>query len=100
VLFLVRIDVHLPPVMDPDDRRELLRREREVVLSYQREGRLQHLWRIVGNLSNFGVYDVEDNDELHQLISSFPLFPFMTTQVTPLALHPSALSEQPEGSSE
>jgi muconolactone D-isomerase len=99
MIFLVRIDVHLPPAMDPDDRSDLMRRELEVALRYQREGRLRNLWRIVGKPSNFGLYEVDDNEELHQMISSFPLFPFMTTSVTPLASHPSVLQEHPDDSS-
>ena len=32
-----------------------------------------------------------DNDELHDLLSGLPLFPFMDITVTPLATHPSAI---------
>jgi muconolactone D-isomerase len=34
---------------------------------------------------------VQDNDELHALLSSLPLFPYMDIQVTALARHPSAI---------
>jgi muconolactone delta-isomerase len=33
--------------------------------------------------------DVESHDELHQILSGLPLFPYMDVQVTPLAKHPS-----------
>ena len=48
-----------------------------------------HIWRIVGEYSNFSVFDVAGNDELHELLSGLPLFPYMDIHVTPLATHPS-----------
>ncbi|WP_280496657.1 muconolactone Delta-isomerase family protein, partial [Nocardia farcinica] len=30
-------------------------------------------WRIVGEYSNFSIFDVESNDELHDLLSGLPL---------------------------
>ncbi|MFC7658226.1 muconolactone Delta-isomerase family protein [Pseudonocardia benzenivorans] len=48
-----------------------------------------HLWRIVGKHSNISVFDVRSSDELHEILWTLPLFPFMTIDVTPLAAHPS-----------
>jgi muconolactone D-isomerase len=45
----------------------------------------------VGEYSNYSVFDVADNDELHTLLSGLPLFPYMDIKVTPLAKHPSAV---------
>ncbi|MDK7178466.1 muconolactone Delta-isomerase family protein, partial [Micrococcus luteus] len=39
----------------------------------------------------YSVFDVESNDELHDILSKLPLFPFMEIKVTPLAKHPSAI---------
>jgi muconolactone D-isomerase len=50
------------------------------------------LWRVAGQYANYSVLDVESNDELHTLLSSLPLFPYMAIQVTPLAQHPSAIA--------
>ena len=55
------------------------------------QGKWVHLWRIAGQYSNFIVFDVESHDELHDILSTLPLFPFMDIQVTPLAHHPSAV---------
>jgi len=49
------------------------------------------LWRIAGLYSNISVFDVENHDELHAILSQLPLFPFMKISVTPLAQHPSAI---------
>ena len=57
----------------------------------QRSSKWRHLWRIAGQHANISVFDVADHDELHAVLSSLPLFPFMEISVTPLARHPSAI---------
>lgn len=46
----------------------------------------------MGEYSNVSVFDVTSNDELHDLLSGLPLFPYMDIHVTPLAAHPSAVA--------
>lgn len=89
MLFHVRMDVHLPPDLDTDVRADILAREKEYSQRLQREGRWPHIWRITGQYSNISIFDVDSNDELHQLVSNLPLFPYMDISVTPLATHPS-----------
>jgi muconolactone D-isomerase len=89
MLFHVRMEVRIPHDLDPDDRTELVAREKAYSQALQREGKWPHLWRIVGEYSNFSIFDVGSNDELHELISGLPLFPYMDITVTPLATHPS-----------
>jgi muconolactone D-isomerase len=93
MLFHVRMDVHLPHDLDPATRTEIVAREKQYSQNLQREGKWPHLWRIVGQYSNFSVFDVESNDELHQILSGLPLFSYMDIKVTPLAKHPSAISD-------
>lgn len=57
----------------------------------QRAGTWVHLWRIAGQYSNISVFDVADHDQLHTLLSTLPLFPFVQIEVLPLARHPSAI---------
>jgi muconolactone D-isomerase len=38
------------------------------------------------------VFDVSDGEELHALLMSLPLFPYMDIRVTALCRHPSALA--------
>jgi len=91
VLFHVRMDVHLPPDLDPDVRASLLAQERDRAIELQKSGVWPELWRIVGEYANFSIFDVDSNDELHELLSSLPLFPYMKIHVTPLARHPSKI---------
>jgi muconolactone D-isomerase len=93
MLFHVRMDVRLPHDLDPATRTEIVASEKQYSQNLQREGKWPHLWRIVGQYSNFSVFDVESNDELHQILSGLPLFSYMDIKVTPLAKHPSAISD-------
>ena len=89
MLFHVRMDVHLPPDLDPQTRADLVAREKAYSQDLQRAGKWPHIWRIVGEYANFSIFDVESNDELHEILSGLPLFPYMDVHVTPLATHPS-----------
>ncbi|MHA7302189.1 muconolactone Delta-isomerase [Pseudarthrobacter sp. MDT1-22] len=91
MLYMVRMDVNLPPGMPADQADAIKAKERGYAQELQRDGRWVHLWRVVGEYSNYSVFDVADNDELHSLLSGLPLFPYMDIKVTPLAKHPSAV---------
>lgn len=69
-------------------RADTVAREKAYSQDLQRAGTWPHIWRIVGEYSNYSIFDVTDNDELHALLSGLPLFPYMTITVTPLATHP------------
>ena len=45
-------------------------------------------------ITNVSIFDVASNDELHQLLSGLPLFPYMQIKVKPLANHPSAIVQE------
>ena len=90
MLYHVRMDVHVPHDMDAD-RFELLKAQEKARAQEQRQGKWRHLWRVAGQYSNVSIFDVAGHDELHDVLSTLPLFPFMTIQVTPLARHPSAV---------
>jgi muconolactone D-isomerase len=89
MLFHVRMDVHLPPDMDPDTRAAIVTKEKAYSQQLQRAGKWPHIWRIVGEYSNFSIFDVDSNDELHDILSGLPLFAYMDIKATPLATHPS-----------
>lgn len=95
MLFHVRMDVTLPVELDPQTRSELLGREKAYSQELQRRGKWPHIWRVVGEYANYSIFDVETNDELHQLLSELPLFSYMDIHVTPLATHPSDVNAPP-----
>jgi muconolactone D-isomerase len=92
MLFLVRMDVHLPLDMPAGVADDIKARELAYSQALQRDGRWAHLWRVVGEYANYSVFDVSSNDELHDLLSHLPLFRYMNIHVTPLAQHPSSIS--------
>ena len=91
MLFLVRMDVLLPHDMPPAIADDIKAREKAYAQDLQRSGKWVHLYRVVGEYANYSIFDVESNDELHSLLSSLPLFPYMKIKVTPLAKHPSSI---------
>lgn len=95
MLFHVRMDVAIPHDLASQERDKLVTAEKARALELQRSGKWPHLWRIVGQYSNISVLEVDSPDELHQILSSLPLFPFMRIEVTALTQHPSDLAAQP-----
>jgi muconolactone D-isomerase len=89
MLFHVRMDVRLPHDLAAEARADIVAREKAYAQDLQRAGKWPHLWRVVGEYANISIFDVESSDELHELLSGLPLFPFMDIKVTPLATHPS-----------
>jgi muconolactone D-isomerase len=86
------MDVRVPHDVDPARFEALKAAEKARAEALQREGKWRHLWRIAGAYANYSVFDVADHDELHMILSTLPLFPFMDIEVTPLARHPSAIA--------
>jgi muconolactone D-isomerase len=94
-LYAVRMDVALPPDMDPAARDDLLAREKAYSQRWQRSGHWPHIWRCVGQYANLSVFAVDSNEQLHQILWGLPLFPYMSITVTPLAAHPSDIAQDP-----
>lgn len=88
-MFLVRMDVRLPHDMTPAVADELRAREKARAEEIQRSGKWPELWRVVGRYANVSLFDVDSPDELHELLTSLPLFPYMEVEVTALTRHPS-----------
>ncbi|KID29340.1 muconolactone Delta-isomerase [Prauserella rugosa] len=91
MLFHVEMQVNLPPDMDPDAAAKLKADEKAMSQELQRAGTWRHLWRVVGQYSNVSVFDVASGDELHEILSNLPLFPYMDITVKALTRHPSAI---------
>lgn len=91
MLFHVRMDVNLPPTMPENQANELKKTEKEIAQGLQESGKWRHLWRIAGQYANISIFDVASIDELHTLISTLPLFPYMQIQIMPLCRHPSSI---------
>ncbi len=91
MLYHVQMDVRPPHDIDPERFERLKAEEKARSQELQRAGKWPHLWRVAGRYANISIFDVESHDELHALLSTLPLFPFMEVVVTPLARHPSSI---------
>jgi muconolactone D-isomerase len=89
LLYHVHMQVNLPADLDSQVKDDLIGREKAYSQDLQRSGKWPHIWRVVGEYANYSIVDVDSNDELHQMLSGLPLFPYMKIRVTPLATHPS-----------
>lgn len=93
MLFQVEMDVLIPHGFDAQEAARLKAAEKARFQELQRAGTWRHIWRVVGRYANVSIFDVPDNTVLHDVLSSLPLFPFMTMRVTALCRHPSSLHE-------
>ncbi len=91
MLYSVRMDVKIPDSLPKSEIEKIKLTEKEYSQNLQRAGKWLHLWRVVGEYANYSIFDVQCNDELHEILSGLPLFPFMKIAVTPLAKHPSKI---------
>ena len=93
MLFHVRMNVNLPQTMPEAQAAQLKLTEKELAQRLQQEGKWRHLWRIAGQYANISVFDVASVDELHNLLTSLPLFPYMQIELMPLCRHPSSIRD-------
>ena len=91
MLFHVRMAVQIPYKANPEEIGRLSTQEHERAEELQRQGKWLHLWRIAGKYANVSIFDVESPAELHEIVSSLPLYPFMEVDVTALCHHPGSL---------
>jgi muconolactone D-isomerase len=93
MLFQVEMDVRIPHDSPVEKTEALKQAERARAQDLQSAGVWRHLWRVAGRYANVSIFDVSGPQELHDILSSLPLFPFMDIQVTPLCRHPSSIRE-------
>jgi muconolactone D-isomerase len=93
MLFQVEMDVRLPHDLPTEKAEQLKQTERARAQELQRAGIWRHLWRVAGRYSNVSIFDVAGAQELHDILSGLPLFPFMEMRITALCRHPSSIRE-------
>lgn len=93
MLFMVEMEVNLPENADPDKLNAEIAAEKKRAQELQQKGKWRHLWRVAGQYANVSIFDVDSPDELHEIMLSLPLFPYMKTNVTALCRHPSSIHD-------
>ena len=85
--FLIRTELSLPAEMDPAARAELLADESARGRALRDQGVIVRIWRIPGRRASLAIWQASDATELHDLLSSLPVFPWLQVEVQPLARH-------------
>lgn len=88
MLFMLRIDVSIPPEMPQADKDALRLKENARAEQLIGEGTMVRIWRIVGRVANFSLWEAPTLEKLHEAVMSLPMFPYMKIDVTPLIDHP------------
>lgn len=95
--FLVHVEQDIPPDIDPDRLAALKSAERARGEALVAAGTLRRIWRIPGRRATYQLYECDGPDELHDALSSLPLFGWMDIDVIALAGHALDPAAQEEG---
>lgn len=85
--FLARIEQNISPDMDPERLAGVKAAEKARGQELVDAGKLRRIWRIPGRRAVYALYRVDSAEELHDILSSLPLFPWMDIEVTALGAH-------------
>jgi len=86
--FMVNIEVTVPADLPQTQKDDLRRRETDRALELMKANKLRRIWRIVGQVANFSIWEADSLEELHANLGSLPLYPYMKVTVTPVIQHP------------
>lgn len=89
--FLCQMQVTFPESMTPEEVAQKQAEEKEYSQALQRSGEFEAIYRVVGKYANVSIFEVDSNQRLHEILSGFPMFPYMTIETTALARHPNAI---------
>jgi muconolactone D-isomerase len=84
MLFYVHMIVRIPHPVGPEQVQQLTAKEHERATELEREGKWLHAWRVVGKWANVSIFEVDSPAELHDILNSLPLYPFMEIEVVAL----------------
>ena len=90
----MEIQVNLPPETDEARKAELIAAEAVKARELAAKGTISRLWRVPDRWSNVGIWCADNATELHEAISSLPLYAWLEVDVTPLADHPNDPARQ------
>jgi len=94
LLWHVEIVVQIPHEVDSEKIKALSAAEVKRAKALQREGKWLHISRIVGKWANISVFNVKDGAELHEILTSLPLYPYMEIKVTALCAHQASIEDE------
>src|SRR5690606_27901772 len=96
MLFRVQMIVNITLDLDKINVEDLKAKEKAIAKDLQRQGKWTHIWRIAGQYANISIFNVASAGELHDILMSLPLYPFMQVEVTALCQHYSSVKNEEE----
>jgi muconolactone D-isomerase len=96
MLFHVHMTVNIPLDLDKTYVDDLKAKEKALSQDLQRQGKWTHIWRIAGKYANISIFNVGSAGELHDILMSLPLYPYMEVEVTALCQHYSSVKNEEE----
>lgn len=85
--FLLNISVHFTHHEDAEMRAGLIKKEMALAETFKSQGHLIRIWRTPCEFGNWSLWRAKDATELHEIVSSLPLYSWMKVVVHPLAKH-------------
>ena len=85
--FLVEIVTRMPPDMPVATREAVQSEEIARVHELHRTHAIERIWRVPGKTASVGIWRAADADDLHTILTSLPLFPWLQIEVRALATH-------------
>ncbi|GAA2181104.1 muconolactone Delta-isomerase [Brooklawnia cerclae] len=89
--FMCQMSITFPESMSPETKADYQAQEKEYSQALQRAGEFEAIYRVAGRYANVSIFEVESNDRLHEILSGFPMFPYMDIVTTPLCKHPNSI---------
>lgn len=86
--FLVYAELNIPRDLDPAVLAEMQKREIEGGKAMAKAGSFIRMWRVPGRRATWNLFEAKDATALHELLSSFAMYPYFEMTVHPLADHP------------
>ena len=86
--FLVKLTPHFPDTLTPEELADLLKRERARGGDLLKAEKMTRIWRLPGTSSALLLWEVAGPDELHDSLSSLPVWRYCDVEVTALMQHP------------
>jgi muconolactone D-isomerase len=96
MLFHVSMTIRIPHNVPLDTVKQLTAQEHERAGELEHQVKWRHAWRVVGKWANVSIFDVDSPTELHDILNSLPLYPFMEIEVTALCAMQPASQEKAE----
>lgn len=85
--FLVNMEFTFPPGMKRPDLQRHYRKEARRAAELADAGLFLRVWRIPGRRAHVSLWQAKDATELHEALTSWPMFDYMSLTVTALAVN-------------